>query len=49
MCFLFHKWSAYEAPKAVTADGCPDAPTIAQRRVCERCEAVDYRRVLVHN
>jgi hypothetical protein len=44
---LFHKWSSYELPKQINSvtNGC----TVAQRRECIRCAAVDYRRVLVHN
>lgn len=42
-----HRWSAYEPPKQVT--GWDGGPVVAQRRECDRCKAVDYRRVRVHN
>jgi hypothetical protein len=45
---IFHKWGKYEAPKQVT-EGNMTAATVGQRRVCTKCGAVDYRRVLVHN
>lgn len=47
-CFLwFHRWGPYEAPREVHSER--DGDGLAQRRVCSRCNAVDYRRVLLHN
>lgn len=45
--FFRHQWSKYAAPTVVTDDD--GGPLLAQRRVCKRCEAVHYRRVLVSN
>lgn len=47
-CFpFFHKWTKY-GPTQIVSSG-NEGPTVAQRRVCQRCDAVDYRRVLIHN
>ena len=39
---LGHRWSKWEAPRTVVAEG---KESMAQRRVCERCDAEDYRHV----
>lgn len=49
-CFFFHDWGPYEPPKRVVQGrDDPDKPTVAQRRECKRCAAVDYRRVMIHS
>ena len=46
MCRFFHRWSKYEEPTLVNSPS--GALIFAQRRVCTRCNAVDYRRVDSH-
>ncbi len=49
-CWLLHDWPPYEAPQVVAEHRIAEGiGTVAQRRECKRCKAVDYRRVLVHN
>jgi hypothetical protein len=52
----YHKWGEFGPEEKVKsrslATGVPEGPVqenIAQKRVCKRCKAVDYRRVLVHD
>ena len=45
--YWFHLWSAWQEPQRVTNSS--GAPEVAQRRHCIRCNAVDYRRVIIHN
>lgn len=48
-CFFWrpHLWTQFEHPQTVT--NYQGEAELVQRRHCKRCEAVDYRRVLVHN
>ena len=48
-CFFWkpHWWTQFEPPQTVT--NYEGKAELVQRRHCKRCEAVDYRRVLVHN
>lgn len=45
-CWLLHDFGPYDEPREIVAS---ETKQIGQRRVCRRCNAVDYRRVLVHN
>ncbi len=47
-CFPFgHRWTQYAGTMTVTeANG---NPVVTQRRQCRHCNAVDYRRVAIHN
>lgn len=47
LCLIWHRWGPYEPPRLV--DSVRGGETLAQRRVCRNCRAVDYRRVIVHN
>ena len=45
-CWIFHDFGPYDEPREIVAS---DTKQIGQRRACRRCNAVDYRRILVHN
>lgn len=46
-CLIWHRWGPYEPPRNITEVGRGEG--MAQRRVCRNCNAVDYRRIGVHN
>jgi hypothetical protein len=51
-CWLFHKWTKWSNPTVVTTFNDvtnDDGGTVAQSKVCERCNMKKWRRVLVTN
>lgn len=46
-CIWGHTWGKYEPTQIV--ENSTGKPEVAQRRECSRCDAVDWRRVRVHN
>jgi hypothetical protein len=46
-CWFFHDWTKFSDPLHV--QGVEGGEGMAQKRTCKRCNAVNYRRVLITN
>lgn len=46
-CFWGHAWEKYGLSQVV--ENSRGEPVVAQRRVCSRCDAADWRRITLHN